>query len=113
MTHAVATHIEMRPNRDGQERAYIAGSRVRVQDVSTLAEIQGKTPDEIVESLPHLTLAQVHAALSYYFDDREAILQEMREDEGFVSGLRSLRGIGILEQKLKSPLGQPGDPVPS
>ena len=113
MTQQVATHIELRPNRDGQERAFIAGTRVRVQDVAVPAEVHGKTPDEIVQSLPHLTLEQVHAALSYYFGHRDAILQEMREDEDFVNQLRAQRGAGVLEQKLKASTGQPGDPVPS
>ena len=31
MIQTVATHIELRPNRDGQPRAFIAGTRVRVQ----------------------------------------------------------------------------------
>ena len=89
MTQTVATHIEIRPNRAGQPRAYVAGTRVRVQDVSVMAEIEGKSPDEIVQALPHLTLAQVHAALSYYFDHRDVIVREMREDEEFVRFIRS------------------------
>jgi uncharacterized protein (DUF433 family) len=86
----VATHIELRPNRDGQPRAYIAGTRVRVQDIYAQAEIHGRTPEEIVEGLPHLTLGQVHAALSYLHDHRAEILRELREDETFVNELRRL-----------------------
>jgi uncharacterized protein (DUF433 family) len=112
MTQTVATHIEIHPNRDGQPRAFIAGTRVRVQDIYALAEIQGKTPGEIVQALPSLTLAQVHAALSYYFDHRQAIVQEMREDEEFVRQFRALNGPGVLEQRLKAS-GQPGDSISS
>src|SRR5438034_3956404 len=90
MSQSVAPHVEVRPNREGQPRAFIAGTRVRVQDIYALAEVQGKDPGEIVQALPHLTLAQVHAALSYYFDHREAILQEIREDEKFVQQVRAL-----------------------
>ncbi|MBI1901692.1 MAG: DUF433 domain-containing protein [Planctomycetia bacterium] len=100
MSQTVATHIELRANREGRPRAFIAGTRVRVQDVYALSEIQGKTPGEIVRELPHLTLAQVHAALSYYFDHREAIVQEMREDDEFVRRFRALTGPGPLEQRL-------------
>ena len=39
-------HVEFRPNRQGQHRAYIAGTRVRVQDVYVDSEIHGKSPDE-------------------------------------------------------------------
>ena len=95
-SQCVATHIELRPNREGQLRAFIAGTGVRVQDVYALSEVQGKTPAEIVQALPHLTLAQVHAALFYYFDHREAILQEMREDDDFGRRLRAAAGPGVL-----------------
>jgi uncharacterized protein (DUF433 family) len=108
----VATHIEIRPNRDGQNRAYIAGTRTRVQDVSVMAEVQGKSPDEIVQALPHLTLAQVHAALSYYFDHRDAIVHEMREDEEFVRRVRAGSDPSVLELKLKQ-TGQAGAALPS
>jgi len=92
--------IELRPNRSGRPRAYIAGTRVRVQDIYGLSELQGKSPDEIVLALPHLTLAQVYMALAYYFEHREAILQEIREDEEFVAAVRAQLGPGPLAKKL-------------
>jgi uncharacterized protein (DUF433 family) len=110
--HAIATHIQIRPNRDGQERAYIDDTRVRVQDVAMLAEVQGRTPDQIVDALPHLSLAQVYAALSYYFDHREQIQQELREDEEYIKQIRALNGPGVLEQRIRVMTGQSGDVVP-
>ena len=98
MPQSVATHIELRPNRDGQPRAYIAGTRVRVQDIYAQAETHGRTPEEIVEGLPHLTLGQVHAALSYLHDHRADILREMREDDAFVNELRAAAGPSLLER---------------
>jgi uncharacterized protein (DUF433 family) len=70
MSQAAVSAIELRPNRSGQLRAYLAGTRVRVQDIYALSELQGKTPDEIVAALPHLNLFQVHSALAYYFQHR-------------------------------------------
>jgi uncharacterized protein (DUF433 family) len=96
------THVELRPNRDGQPRAFIIGTRVRVQDVATMAERQGHSAEEIVRSLPQLTLGQVHAALAYYFDHREAILDELRADNEFVDQFRAMTGPGPLEQLLGS-----------
>jgi uncharacterized protein (DUF433 family) len=52
MSQPVATYVELRKNRDGADRAFIVGTRVRVQDVYALAEIEGKSPDEIVQALP-------------------------------------------------------------
>ena len=111
MTRAIATHIEIRSNREGQDRAYIHGTRVRVQDVAMLAEVQGRTPDQIIDAFPHLTLAQVHAALSYYFDHRAEIQDNLKDDEEFVEKLRKLRGPGVLERRLKSTPGPQDDAV--
>lgn len=95
------TYIELRGNRDGQPRAYISGTRVRVQDVYAQVEVHGKTPEQIVASLPHLSLAQIHAALAFYFDNRELILNEIRQDGEFASLMKSQLGPGPLELKLQ------------
>ncbi len=105
-------YIELRNNRDGQPRAFLIGTRVRVQDVAAMADFQGQSPDEIVLALPHLTLAQVHAALAYYFDHRDAILDEFRQDEGFVARLRAMTGPGPLE-RLRASKEAKGDSVSS
>lgn len=89
-------YIEIRKNRDGQDRAYIAGTRVRVQDVAALAEFHAKSADEIVTALPHLSLAQVHASLAYYFDHRPAIVEEMRQDDRFIETMKAKTGPGPL-----------------
>ena len=111
MSTQIATHIEICKNRDGLDRAYIAGTRVRVQDVYAQSEIHGLSPDEIVEQLPHVTLGQVHAALSYFFDHREQILDEIRQDEEFVKLMRSRTGPGPLERRLST--DAPNDAVSS
>jgi uncharacterized protein (DUF433 family) len=113
MPQLLTDYIEIRQNRRGLNRAYIRGTRVRVQDIYVDAEVAGKTPDEIVAAFPHLTLAQVHAALAYYFDHRQDILNEMREDEDFVARMKSRTGPGPLEQKLKDPDLTSGDAVSS
>ncbi len=97
-----ADPIEIRDNRRGQPRAYIAGTRVRVQDIYVMSEQQGLSADEIVRSLPHLTLAQVHSALAHYFAHRDQILQEIREDLAFVDQMKSQAQPSLLCEKLKS-----------
>ena len=101
MQPTVTNHIEIRKNRRGEHRAFIAGTRVRVRDIYAHAEVHGEGPEEIVAALPHLTLAQVHAALAYYFDNREAILDEIRSDDDFVNLMRAKTGPGPLERKQK------------
>ncbi len=101
----VATHIELRPNRAGQARLFIAGTRVRVQDIYAQAEIHGRSPEEIAQDLPHLTLGQVHAALSYYFDHRAEILREVEEDRNFSDSLKAASGPSLLEKHLPKVAG--------
>ncbi len=69
-------------------RAHIAGHRVRVQDIVSLYEYQGMTPDEIVSHIPTITLADVHTALAYYFDHIEDIQEEMRADRAYAEEFR-------------------------
>ena len=61
-------------------KACIAGSRIRVMDIVVWHEHQKKSPDDIVQSFPQLTHAEIHAALAYYFDNREEIAALFEED---------------------------------
>lgn len=90
METTLPRYIDVRDNRAGQPRPYIAGTRVRVQDVVRYHERLGMSSEQIVQELPHLTLAQVHAAMLFYFEDREAIWKCIREDEAFLESLRGL-----------------------
>ncbi len=105
-------YIEIRQNRSGQDRAYLAGTRMRVQDVALTAEFDGRSADEIVSAFPHLSLAQVHAALAYYFDHREAILEELRQDEEYARASQATSGPGPLAVQ-QGTQGPRRDPVSS
>ena len=65
----------------------IAGTRIRVWDIAVLAQA-GQSPDEILLAYPHLSLADVHAALAYYYDNRTAIEQQAVEDLQFAEQMR-------------------------
>jgi uncharacterized protein (DUF433 family) len=70
-------------------RPRIDGHRITVEDVATWHERMGMSPDEIVSAYPTLTLSDVHAALAYYFENREAIEKDIREGKEFVEKLRA------------------------
>ena len=61
-------------------RPLINGTGVTVQRVVGWYKL-GRTPEEIVETFGHLTLAQVYAALSYYHANQELIDAQMMADE--------------------------------
>ena len=53
-------------------KARIDGTRIRVMDVVAL-HLQGLPPAQILDAYPDLTLAQVHSALAYYYDNKKEI----------------------------------------
>ena len=53
-------------------RPHIAGTAVTVRRIAMWYRL-GSTPEEIVQEIDHLSLAQVYAALAYYHTNREAI----------------------------------------
>ena len=57
-------------------RPRIAGTGVSVRRIAGWYKL-GHTPEEIVTQIPHLTLAQVHAALAYYHANRDEMDAEM------------------------------------
>jgi hypothetical protein len=54
-----------------------------------LHERGGKSAEEIARALPHLSIAQIHAALLHYFEDRQAIWNCIREDEAYAEQMRA------------------------
>ncbi len=105
MERTTQNHIETRPDKCGGKPC-VAGTRIRVQDVYVWHELQSKTPDDIVADFPELTLADVHAALAFFWDNQETIREQMRADEDFVQQLRGVTGPGPLERKLSGTDGQ-------
>jgi len=65
------------------------------------------TPDQIVSEVPSLTLADVHAALAYYFDHMEEIREEMRAERALVEKARrknpSLVKAKLRQENVESP----------
>jgi uncharacterized protein (DUF433 family) len=69
-------------------RPVITGTDIKVSQIASEHEHHGMSPDEIVEAHPHLTLADVHAALSYYYDHRDEIRRDWDEADALVAALR-------------------------
>lgn len=58
----------------------IAGTRISVRLVAEL-EKAGYSVDEIITMYPHIRHAQVHDALSYYYDHKEEIDKLIEENK--------------------------------
>ncbi|HZO24460.1 MAG TPA: DUF433 domain-containing protein [Chloroflexota bacterium] len=65
----------------GGPKPCIAGSRIRVIDVLGWYEGLGWSAEKIVEEFPHISRADVYAALAYYWDHKEELDRRMAEDD--------------------------------
>lgn len=99
----VRTCLESQPGVCGGKPC-IAGTRIRVQDVFVWHELQGQSADEIVSRFPQLTMADVYAALSYYWDHRDEIQLDMQAESDLVTRLRQ-QSVSPLAEKLAATNG--------
>ena len=90
-------HIEITPGVCGG-KPRVAGHRITVANIVIWHERLGKSADEIATEYD-LTLADVYAALAYYFDNREAIDESLANSKALVSSLRK-KNISPLAQKV-------------
>jgi uncharacterized protein (DUF433 family) len=60
-------------------RVRIDGTRLTVHQVATCYQ-QGLTPEEIRDQYPHVSLAQVYAALAYYHANRDEIERDLESE---------------------------------
>jgi uncharacterized protein (DUF433 family) len=81
-------HIETNPE-ICNGKPHIKGTRITVGLIATEVESLRMSPDEIVTTHPHLTLAQVHSALAYFYDHRGEIENLMRDAEIIEEELRA------------------------
>jgi uncharacterized protein (DUF433 family) len=67
-------------------RPKIAGTGVTVLRIAGWHN-QGWIPEEIAANYPHISLAQVHAALAYYHANQEEIDADVQAEERAVEAL--------------------------
>lgn len=104
MEAVIQEHIEITPGVcGGQPR--VAGHRIRVMDIAIWHEKLGLSPDEIVSIYPTLSLADVHAALAYYFDHREEIEAQIARDRRYAEAFRRQHP-SLLHEKLRRTRGR-------
>ena len=91
---------------DERGRAWISGANTKVIEVALDKIAYGWSPEEMHTQHPHLSLAQIHAALSYYYAHQPAFDAEIERQSKEVGelaeaakdspGRRRLRERGLL-----------------
>ena len=67
----------------------IAGTRIKVQHIALEYVHMDLSVKEICKSHPHLTPAQIHAALSYYYDHQDEIEGDIREGREYAERMEA------------------------
>ncbi|MBI5305002.1 MAG: DUF433 domain-containing protein [Chloroflexi bacterium] len=81
-------------------RPRIDGHRIRVQDVVIWHETMAMSPDEIADQFD-LTLAEIHAALAYYYDHIKEIRRDWERDKKIVEQSKK-RHPSKLQDRIKT-----------
>jgi uncharacterized protein (DUF433 family) len=96
VTAVFATQIEI----DGRDIARIGGTKVKVIEVVLDKMAYGWSPEEIHFQHPHLSLAQIHAALTYYYENKSHLDAQIRQVLDESSKLASEASDADLRRKL-------------
>src|SRR5881396_272261 len=94
---AVASHIEI----DDQGFAWIAGANTKVIEVVLDKLAYGWSPEEMHFQHPHLSMAQIHAALSHYYEHQNEIDAQIIRDWQEVNELAAQQPESPLRRRLR------------
>jgi uncharacterized protein (DUF433 family) len=107
----ISERIGVRPGYCGGE-PHILGHRIKVRHVVVWHERLGMSPTEIVATYPTITLAQVHAAIAYFYDHHEEIYAAIEEEERFVEEMKAKTPPSKLQMFKASKANGPDDSLP-
>lgn len=97
MSTVATTHIEI----DDHGVAWIADANTKVIEVVLDRLAYGWSPEEIHFQHPHLALAEIHAALAYYYDHQDEIDVDIERRRQWTEAL----AVGAADSPLQLRLG--------
>jgi|SRR5260370_37807258 uncharacterized protein (DUF433 family) len=99
MNKSATAHIWL----DDQGRAWIDDTNVKVIEVVLDKIGYGLSPEETHQSYPDLSLSQIHAALSYYYDHQAEFDAEIdRQSKEYETALAAQGKNTPVHQKLRA-----------
>jgi uncharacterized protein (DUF433 family) len=96
MSTTATAHIEI----DENGVAWISDTTVKVIELVIDRLVHGSSPEEMYFQFPHLSLAQIHAALAYYYDNQAALDTEIERRSQEAKALANEISDSPLRQKL-------------
>jgi uncharacterized protein (DUF433 family) len=98
MPTAVASHIVL----DDRGRPWVEGTNTKVIEIVLDKVAYGWSAEEMHRHHPHLPLAKIHAALSYYYDHQTELDAEIERQERELARLRAATEDSPLRQRLRA-----------
>jgi len=81
---------------------FVQETGTKVEQIALDQIAYGWSADEIHRSHPYLSLAQIHSALAYYYDNQEKMDALIEEGLRFVNEFREKQGETSVRLKLKA-----------
>ncbi len=97
MTAVIDSYVKIDENRV----AWIADTRIKVIEIALDKLAHGSSPEELHFQYPHLSMAQIHSALAYYYDHQEELDAEILRRLQEVNELAANNANSPLQQKLR------------
>ena len=97
MQTLVTAHIRL----DERDVAWIDDTNTKVSEVAQDMLAHGWSPEEIHFQHAHLSLAQIHAALGYYYDHKTAMDEAIRRSLQNAEKLRTQAVDSPLRKRLR------------
>lgn len=98
MTAVIESYIEI----DEGHVAWIVDTKIKVIEIAIDKLAHGSSPEEMHFQYPHLSMAQIHAALAYYYDHQEELDNEILSRLSNVNKLAEAGSTSSLQQKLRA-----------
>ena len=98
MTTISTEHIEL----DNTGVARISGTRTKVIQVVMDKMAHAWGSEDIQKQYPHLALAEVHAAMAYYYDHQKELDLQVSEDLKEADSLRAASGESPVVARLRA-----------
>ncbi len=96
MSSATYPHVEFRG-----DVAFVAGTQTKVVEIVLVHLAHHWHAEDIQRQHPHLTMAQVHAALAYYYDHQDELDHEIEERRQRVEAIRERVADDRVREKIR------------
>jgi uncharacterized protein (DUF433 family) len=87
---------------DDRNVPFIEGSTMKVVEVVMAQQANGWTAEEIYANHPYLSMSQIHAALAYYWDHKQALDEDIKRRDEYVRAAQEAAGESPFAARLRA-----------